>query len=249
MEKLNFESFGLTPTETKIYTEVAHLGEIKIGDLIKRTELHRGTVYNVILRLVEKGFLSFIIKSGCKWYTVTGKKIFQEKLKKEELDIKSKILDVEKFFEHVEEISKDKENADVKIYYGVESFKNLFLEMYDTCKKQKIEYLFMGKGGEMAKATGMGFYEYTQKLKKKLGIICRVLIDRQAKKLEFHKSMQGNRKYLETNTDSPINFWIYDNTTFIVLFESKPLVSIKIQSKTLSDAFRNYFETIWRTTK
>ena len=49
-------SFGMTKTEAKIYLEISKLDETKIGPIIKRTGLHRGTVYNAINDLIEKGF-------------------------------------------------------------------------------------------------------------------------------------------------------------------------------------------------
>ncbi|MEM4271938.1 MAG: hypothetical protein QXD13_02535, partial [Candidatus Pacearchaeota archaeon] len=134
---------------------------------------------------------------------------------------------------------------EIQVFYGIEAFKALFLEIYKECKKNKIEYLFQGRGGEMMEATGEGFYAYTQKLKKKLKIQCRIILSNETRRLSYRKYTVGNIRYLPTKVYSPINFWIYGDVILLVLFRASPLTIIKIKSNLLSDGFKNYFESLW----
>jgi sugar-specific transcriptional regulator TrmB len=49
------EKFGITPTEAKVYTSIFGLKNIPIGYIIKKTGLHRGTIYNSLNNLIRKG--------------------------------------------------------------------------------------------------------------------------------------------------------------------------------------------------
>ncbi len=237
--------FGMTKTEEKVYIEITKIGNTKIGPIIKRTGLHRGTVYNSINNLIEKGFLSFIDQDRERYYKISGKKIFKQILDKKEEEIAEKNKEIDNFFNNIDKIVEKGSRQDVQVYYGVEAFKSLFFEIYDYAKGSKEEYFFQGRGGEMQDAAGEGFYKHTQELKKKLGIKCRVILDRNTIKHAYYKHVKGNIRFLPSKVESPVSFWIYGNIILFVLFGTKPLISIKIQSKSLADSFRNYFENLW----
>ncbi|MFA6022555.1 MAG: helix-turn-helix domain-containing protein [Candidatus Pacearchaeota archaeon] len=237
--------FGMTKTEAKIYLEILKVGETAIGLIIQLTGLHRGTVYNSIVNLIEKGFVSFIDKEGVRYYRVSGDRIFKNIIESKEKEIVKEKKELTKFFEEMNNIHKDKNNQEVQVFYGVEAFKSNFINIYEDCKRENCEYLFLGKGGVMQDAVGAGFYRYTQRLKKKMKIKCRVILDEENKKHSYHKYVFGNVRHLTTKLQSPVNFWIYQDLVLMVLFESNPLTTIKVKSKSLSDSFRNYFEYLW----
>jgi len=239
-------SFGMTKTEAKIYLEISKLDETKIGSIIKRTELHRGTVYNAINDLIEKGFLSLIDKDRQRFYKISGNKIFENIIKEKQDSILKESKQIEKFFKNLDKLKEKTSKQEVEAFYGLKAFKALFLEIYDECKKNDFEYLFQGRGGEMQDETGAAFYRYTQKLKKKMKIKCRVILDKENLHHSYHKYVIGNIKYLSSDIYSPVNLWIYGDALLLVLFGAKPLISIRIKSEGLSDGFRNYFENLWR---
>lgn len=249
MEVEELKKFGMTNIEAKIYLEIIRIDETPIGPLIKRTGLHRGTVYNCISSLIKKGFVSFIDMGGIRYYKYSGENFFRNILEEKKRELIKEERKIKQFFEGISRIKEKVEEQKVEVFYGAESFKSLFLEIYDECKKKNIEYFFLGRGGEMQEATGAIFYRHTQKLKKKLNIKCRVILSEETKKLSYHKYTSGNIKYLRTKIYSPINLWIYENVVLVVLFGVIPLTSIKIKSKLLANSFKNYFEYLWKIAK
>ena len=143
--------FGMTKTEAEIYLEIAKTNGTKIGPIIKKTELHRGTVYNSINSLIEKGFLSFIDKERMRFYKFSGKKVFKEIIKEEEDKLTEGGRQITNFFEGLEKLKDKEESQSVQVFYGIKAFKSLFLEIYDECEKNNWEYLFQGKGGRCKK--------------------------------------------------------------------------------------------------
>ncbi|MFH1307761.1 MAG: helix-turn-helix domain-containing protein [archaeon] len=248
MDTQIFVDLGMTKTEAEIFIEILKLKETLIGSLIKRTGMHRGTVYNSVNNLIKKGFVCFSDRSGKRYYKYSGEKIFETVIDEKERKLEEEKKEINNFLKEISKISGEVSNK-VQVFYGVEAFKMLFLEIYEECKKNNCEYLFLGRGGEMQDAAGESFYKYTQKLKKKLKVKCRVILDKQTTSHPYHKVIEGNLKYIPSKIYSPVNFWIYQDTILLVLFGGLPLVSIKIKSKDLADGFRNYFEYLWKMAK
>ena len=235
--------FGITKTEAKVYLELVKLGKTTIGSLIKRTALHRGTVYNSINNLIKKGFVSFVDKDRVRNYRISGEKIFGSIIEDKNLELKSTKEKIQRFIHEVNKAKEEGNDNEISVYHGIEAFKSLFLEIYDECKKGNIEYLFQGKGGEMVKVTGIGFYKYSQKLKRELKVKCRIILDKDSMKIPYY--VHAETKYLDVERLSPVNFWVYGKFILIVLYGTRPLMSIKIKSMSLADAFRASFENLW----
>ena len=246
MQIEQLKNFGMTRVEATVYLELSRFRECKIGTIINRTGLHRGTVYNAISNLMKKGYLSFVDKEGSRHYRLSGKNIFRDNIKRKKEQLESEMEKVNRFFDEIEKMRAADDTQEVQTFYGIEAFKSLFLEIFYYCSKRNIEYLFQGMGGEMMQATGEGFYKYTQEKKRQMAVRCRVILAKETKKMKYHRYTHGNIRYLPTRIKSPINFWIYDKYLLMVLFGTEPLVSIKVRSSNLSDGFRNYFENLWK---
>ncbi|MBN2094492.1 MAG: hypothetical protein JW727_00435 [Candidatus Aenigmarchaeota archaeon] len=238
-------NFGITKTEAKVYLQITRFGETGIGPIIKSTGLHRGTVYNSINVLVDKGFVSFIDREGVRYYKITGQKIFKSILEEKKHEAEKRELEVNDFFKKIADFQSKPGENEVSVYYGSGAFKTSLLSMFSFCTENDCECLFLGDGREIADTIGEGFYRYTQKLKKKMGVQSRILLDINHKEHPHHKLLHGKIAYLSSKIYSPVNFWIYGNTVMLVLFKANPLTTIKMKSKNLADWFRNYFECLW----
>lgn len=78
-----------------------------------------------------------------------------------------------------------------------------------------------------------------------MNISCRVIRDTTTIKHPYHKYVYGNIKYIPSKLHSPINIWIYGDTSLLVLFGTKPLITIKIKSKIMAEGLKDYFEQLW----
>lgn len=74
---------------------------------------------------------------------------------------------------------------------------------------------------------------------------CKIILNKENIAPPHLKYVVGNIKYLSTKIDSPVNYWIYDDIVLLVLFQTRPLISIKIKTKLLANSFKNYFEYLW----
>ncbi len=240
---------GMTHTEARVYLEVAKSPNTTIGPIIKRTGFHRGTVYNALNSLIEKGFLSFTNKDGSRFYHISGEKIFEEIFKEKEKSLEKNKDYVKKILKEASELTSIENQQEVEVFHGRTAFKTIFLSIYDECKKKDIEYIFLGRGGEMMEEVGEPFYIYTQKLKKRMKVKCRIILGEDTVNMKYQKYVFGGIRHLPTKIKGPVNFWIYGDNIVMVSFKSKPLVIIKIKSEPLAYSLKNYFENLWEISK
>ncbi len=243
-------NFGMTPTEAKIYKEILLLKESKIGQIIERTTLHRGTVYNSLQKLCAKGFLSFIQKEGKGYYCLTDLNVFNEKIKQE----KQRLDKLDKSLKEIKEIKGMREyleKPNIKILIGDAGFKSFFKDLYDYSYLTKKEYLFMGQGGEMIRHFGKEYYVQTQELKKNMKVKCRVILNSTdpSKNDPTKKIVVGDVKYLSWKYLSETSTWIYGNKVVIVIWKTNPIKIVVIDSREVRDSYGSFFEEMWKSAK
>lgn len=236
--------FGMTPIEAKIYKELLFLKESQIGQIIERTGLHRGTVYNSLQKLYEKGFVSLIKKDGKGYYHTTDIKIFHKKID----DEKTRLQELDSKIKEIKEISQMHESFEkpnIEILIGADGFKSFFKDLYDYSYLTKKEYLFMGRGNEIIYHLGEEYYSQTQELKKNLKLKCRVILNEIARKEKVGKLVYGDVKYINWKHQSETSTWIYGNKVVIVIWKANPIKVLIINSKEVRDSYVSFFEEMW----
>ena len=59
----NLVNLGLTEGEAKVYTALLGTGSSTVGPIVKASGVASSNIYDILERLIEKGLVSFIIKS------------------------------------------------------------------------------------------------------------------------------------------------------------------------------------------
>jgi len=54
----DLQTLGLTANQAQVYLTLARAGELKAGEVIKKTGLHRNLVYTALQELIEKKLVS-----------------------------------------------------------------------------------------------------------------------------------------------------------------------------------------------
>jgi len=239
MEEINLEKLGLTRIEAKVYLTLLRLGSTTTGPLVKKTELHRATVYDVLKRLMEKGLVSFIIKEKTKYFQATNPEHFSDMLKeqKEELEKKEIIIkDVVKKLKLIQEQVKIKESA--QIFQGKRGIKTIFEDML----KYKTIYDFASKG-KFGEVLGT-YFDYFQKNKKRRKINDMILMDESFRNTDYVKSIYGEIRFLPKEYTYPTATFIYGDKVAFFVFTEYPTAFL-IESKEVAESFRSYFKLLW----
>ena len=85
------ENFGLTNRETKVYLALLETGAVTAHEIAIKTKILRQSVYDILSSLIEKGLVSYFIKSGKKYFEAANPSKFKSILK-EKKEVIDKVL-------------------------------------------------------------------------------------------------------------------------------------------------------------
>ena len=242
-EEIALEQLGLTRIEAEVYIALLKIGSTTTGPLVKASELHRATVYDVLKRLMEKGLVNYIIKEKTKYFEATAPEhlldIVQEQ--KNNIEKKEKIAKtaIEKL-EKIKQLAKQKQTA--HIFAGKRGVKTVF----DDILKYKENWV-IGSSGKFKEILGPYFFQF-QNRKKQLKIHTKLIVSERVKGTDIETMVPGERRFVSKEYESPISTIIYGGkvATFILL--ENPMAFL-IESEEAADSYRNYFSMLWKTAK
>ncbi|MBI4163976.1 MAG: helix-turn-helix domain-containing protein, partial [Candidatus Aenigmarchaeota archaeon] len=233
-----FQSLGLTEREAEVYLILLDTGSTTTGQIIKKSGLHKATVYSILQRLVDQGLVNYIMKEGIRYFESADPETFLDVLRERE----------EGLLEILPELKKKKEQAKQKQEaYILEGLKGLKASRDKSLKilSKGDELLVLGASRASNMALESYWINYHNKRVKE-GIKARMLWNETAKKWgkDREKLPYTQLKYLPKELETPANIDIYKNIVDISVFAEKPFI-FHIENKTLADSFRNYFNLLW----
>jgi len=239
MAELEIEKLGLTKIEAKVYITLLRLGSTTTGPLVKKTELHRATVYDVLKRLAEKGLVTHIIKEKTKYFQASNPKQFLDLIEeqKKELEEKGeKIKDIIKKLELIQEQAKIKESA--SIFQGKRGIKTIFEDLLNYK-----EYCAFASEGKFKEILG-AYFEQFQMKKKMRKIKAKILIDKSLKESDYTKSIYGEIRFLPKAYNYPTATFVYGDKVAIFVFTEYPAAFL-IESSEVAESYKSYFKLLW----
>lgn len=246
MEYKILAKLGLTETESKIYMILLRLGSTHVTPVIKKAELHRATVYDVLDRLIEKGLVNYVIKEGKRFYEAAQPERFDVILEEKQKELDEQKLTFKKIKPELDGLKKlSKEKQEAEIYQGKQGLKTVMEEVL----RQKETFYALGAQGNFQKyIPEYHKYWHMQIYKRKIPMYmiyaekCREL----RTKLE---PLPGAKvKYIKKLYDGPSTTNFYGDTVLIVTWSEQPLV-IKVRNKNLAENYKHFFNMIWKLAK
>ena len=242
------ERLGLTSIEAKLYIALLKIGSTTSGPLVKKTELHRATVYDVLKRLMEKGLVNFIVKEKTKYFQATAPSHLLDIVLKEKEDLEKKEEELRKAvkeLEQIQELSKNKEVA--QIFQGIRAVKTVY---NDTLNADEI--LIFGSGGKFKEKVGAAFFKKYIEVRMRKKVQVRHLVSDRARGTEFdyayYKNKLGQSKFYPAEYENPTSMLIYGDKVATIIWIETPIAFV-IESKEAADAQRNHFEMVWNIAK
>jgi sugar-specific transcriptional regulator TrmB len=109
MEQEILQEFGFTQAEAKIYLVLLKLGSVKVGQIIEKSGLQSSTTHNTLHSLIEKGFVTYILKGKMKLYQAVEPKLILEQFKEKE----KKFQEVLPKLESLHKFAEEKQSAEI----------------------------------------------------------------------------------------------------------------------------------------
>jgi len=156
MNEIDLLEFGFEHKEAKIYLTLLKLGNVTASRIAKETGLDRRTTYDVLARLIDKGFVGYFLKNNVKNFTATNPENLVEDLKRKQEKLGKLLPDLLEF------IKQREEETEIEVLKGKEGLKVIGNEII---RGRKAHYSF-GALSKTAKETPIEITQFLRKIDK-----------------------------------------------------------------------------------
>ncbi len=232
-----FNQLGLEDRETKLYLELLKAGPSKAGTLSKITRIDRSVTYKLLYTLLNKGFISVVIRENRKYFQATDPEKLLDVLKEREERLREVIPELRS-------VKKPISEAQVEVYKGKEGFKTV---MNDLLRQKKNLYGigYTAKGPEIVKY----WYEQWNQRRIKAKIKRTYLVSPETAKKEVTKRPLTTIKIMPGGFVSPSSTIIYGDNIAIFFPEKDDFTGIIIRNKRIAKSYKSFFDTLWELSK
>ena len=227
-----FYELGLDEKETEIYLILIKIRKGRVGDILRKTKIERRTIYDVLERLIQKGYLTYYKENNTQIYKPIDPENILLKLEEQKQEFK-------KIIPQIKSLEEENTETEVEILKGKQGIRTIFQEILQYEEHLGIGDLnpFLNEYKNEAKRLIDGM----KKTKHKEKIIYK-------KGQKIVKTKNGEYKQLNKEQLPIIQTIIYGNTVIQFIIEENPTL-IKIKNKKIAETHKEYFKILWEKGK
>lgn len=238
------EDLGLSKAEITIYLALLRIGATTTGEIGKETDLRKSTIYESLHRLIEKGLVSYVIQKKVKFFQATEPERLQDVVsekKKRLADTEQELKALAQEIHATHDITKPV--AEAHVFAGPEGFKTM---RQDVLKHSKGELLLLGAISREDKVMPY-FYNQWDKERIKKHIHFRILHKHGTSDKPLPLTELTERRYLPADIQNPVVINIYGDRVVSLIWKGKYPLCFMLINKDIADAYKKYFEVLWKS--
>jgi len=237
------QELGLSQAEAKVYLVLLEIGSTPAGLIIKKTGLHRGTTYQTLQRLKEKGLVSSIIKGKKQYFEAASPERLMDILKEREEQLNELLPKLKSKLE----LSKEKQ--EVTVYSGIKGVHSVLDKVLEELNP-KGEYYDFGVSG-LFRQFMPTYWDLWQKRKKQYKIKSYVIFNEELKlkNPKLLKDYYGESRFHPKEYSSITDTMIYKDTVILFIWTAKPPIAVVIKNKDNAESYKNQFRFMWKKAK
>lgn len=231
------QKLGLSEKEANVYLSLFQLSEAAVGEISKRTGIHRRSCYDTLNSLQEHGLVSYSLIDGVKKYRATGLSALNAM-------VMEKANIVEELLPKLEERKKEEQEPVIEIFTGVNAVKGVFEDML---KDSNTIHIYGGHNP--ARIYLKYYYPKFTKGREKIGMWINALHPDAPGIREIVKSTPlWKAKFIDKKFFSP-NFWNVQGDKIHIYFWSENPIIVRIKDKNLAKTYLGAFKQLWKVAK
>lgn len=240
MIKEILKEIGLTNNESEVYLTLLKSGSISVNDIAEKSALHRQAVYDALDRLLEKGFVSFVLKNNKKYFEGLNPENIPKYLREKEERVNEMLPELLKL------TKLPREDTFVDLLKGKDVVRAVYRDIIKEFEKKPGEVLISGVDErKFVEEDRIALKQHLKRLEK---LRCKEKIllkegDRYV--VEGHQTIY---RYLPEESFNPTPIYVY-NDKFTVIVWGNPNYSIMVKNKSLADSYRKQFNLLWKISK
>lgn len=228
------QKLGLDETEIKTYITLLKIGPCLAGTLSKETGINRTHNYDVLERLIERGFVSFYFEKGKKYFVASDPEVLISYIQNIDFEMKRVLPELNKLKQF------KKEETNVEVYRGTQGFRTVINDLLKT----KEDIYVLGEQGHFEKYAPVLLKQFLRMLKERK--IKEKVIVIEGTKYEGNK--QSEIRYLPKTFKSNTYIVIYGDKVRLSIWSDPPHF-ILIKNKDLAELYKKQFSVFWKLSK
>ena len=243
MYERELEAVGLSPNEARIYETLLRLGQSGVSEIALKSNVHRRSVYDTLMRLIEKGLVFQIFQGKENLYQAVDPHKCMELLREKEETFAKALPGLEYFY------NEEPAREAAFIYRGIEGYKNYVRDLMRVCEDS---YFWGAKFNWATPGTAGLLKQYNREMKRN-GKKQYTLFDPEVKKKfkrEEYSKVSGEFKFLPEDAASPGVMDIFGD--HIVMFAGAEVGNVGsnltifvLINKQLAETYRTWFQSTW----
>jgi len=239
---------GLSKGEVRVYSAVLDLGIASLNRIQEKTAIERRNIYDILNKLIERGFVSYTVEKGKRTYQCTHPNKILEDVKEKEASlkaIKEKLPEIKELF------GLSRPDIRAEVYRGNESIKSLLNEILEY----KESYWLGGNSFENYKAVPknlMTYFEHWMNRRVEKKHLMNDLVSHgthlkglEPKDVKTHKKKLYKYGQLPKGLYSPMVIIIFGNKVAQVVWAEQSFAFV-LESKKVKHSFMQYFKHFWK---
>lgn len=247
MEISQLEKIDLKEKEAKVYIALLKVGPSLANQLSKKTSIIRSSIYDHLDILLDKGFISYVIKSGKKYFQAVDPQKIIEKFNEDKLKEEQILKDLVPQLIKLQNTSSKK--SKIEVFEGKEGMKSA---MSYILKDNPKEILVSGSSGVGYKL--LPFYlEHWHKERAKRKIKLKIIynnIPEAKERIKKGPSLNYSEiRFIDFNHASLTGTLIYNNKILLTIWDLENPFAILIENENIAKSYKNNFQVIWKSAK
>ena len=227
MKEEALRALGLTDKEIRVYLANLRLGASLVQNIAKTAGLNRTSCYDLFQSLEQKGFVSYTLKSGKRYYQATHPNKLHDLIKEKENLVKKALPELNSLFKTISR------TPNVEVYTGKEGIKSIFEDVLRESKS----LLCMCSNKDISNLYKYYMPHFVERRKKK-GIKVKLVLDR--------KPIDKDAEYKIVKNKFKTMMWIYGDKIALISPEEDKAIGIMINEKNFAQTFRLMFDIMWK---
>tara|TARA_Y100000310_G_C20595560_1_gene770319 strand:- start:510 stop:1199 length:690 start_codon:yes stop_codon:yes gene_type:complete len=226
MKEEMLRSWGLNDKEVKVYIANLKIGSSTVQKIANIAGLNRTSSYDILKSLERKGFASYTIQSGKKYYQATNPNKLSDILKERENMLRKSLPELKAISESVVKRPK------IEVYTGKDGLKTIFEDILEHAKSFDV----IASKKQLFKLFKYYLPHFVERRKKK-GIKVRLINEIEPYDTSVPYKLMKSK--IKTAT------WLYNGKIAMISLEESEPIGILIEEKNFFKSQKMMFNFMW----
>jgi len=237
---------GLIKSEVAVYFALLELGSSTTGPIIKKAGIASGKAYLILDKLVQKGLVTYSIKSGTKYYQAKDPEKLLDYIREKEESLKKKEVQLKEILPKLKaQYEEQKYKPATEVYEGIKGFKTFYGWILKELKKgDSIDILGVPRE---ANEKFQAYLLDWNKRRIQSGINMKIIYNNDCREfgIKREKMKLTEVRYMKQELETPAWIDIFKDYVVTINVHGEPICFL-IKNKESAESYKKYFDILWK---